>query len=451
VLTHTDLPAVSGTYHYAVAAVNAAGSGELSAAGSVDVVVQGPPTAPLNLVAMPANGAVGLTWGAPVSDGGSPITNYKVYRGTTSGGEVELTSVGSVLAFNDTGLTNGVTYHYRVSAVNALGESPLSNHVQATPATVPSAPRNLTYVLDVGDIHLSWEAPADNGGSAITNYRIYRGASSGTLTLLDTIGDTLMYTDHTMTPGVTYYFQVSAVNSIGEGQLSNEVISDPNLPAAPHLTATLDGTTVKLAWEPTLILGQPPIAGYKVYRGPSSGSLSLLADLGDLTEYDDDEIVMGQVYYYKVSAVNSAGEGALSNEVMVITGSVPSAPRNLNAVAGNGTVTLTWQSPTSEGGWAITAYKVYRGTAEGAEVLLATISDVLTYTDDDVANGQTYYYRVSAVNALGEGPLTASEDATPKADSDDVDGDDNTLLIVIAILAMAAVAAVAILVLRKRK
>ena len=51
----------------------------------------------------------------PVSDGGSPVTGYKVYRGTPSGGETLLTTLGNVTSFNDTGLSNGTTYFYKVT------------------------------------------------------------------------------------------------------------------------------------------------------------------------------------------------------------------------------------------------------------------------------------------------------------------------------------------------
>jgi Fibronectin type III domain len=90
------------------------------------------PTAPQNLAAAPAKGkGVQLTWSPPASNGGSPITGYNVYRGTVSGGETLLTSVGNVTSFKDTSTTRGQTYFYRVTAVNAVGEGPASNEASA--------------------------------------------------------------------------------------------------------------------------------------------------------------------------------------------------------------------------------------------------------------------------------------------------------------------------------
>jgi hypothetical protein len=91
------------------------------------------PSAPQNLTAAPAKGkGVQLSWSAPASNGGSPITGYNIYRGTVSGGETLLTSVGNVTSFKDTSTTRGQTYYYIVKAMNAVGESPASNEANST-------------------------------------------------------------------------------------------------------------------------------------------------------------------------------------------------------------------------------------------------------------------------------------------------------------------------------
>jgi PKD repeat protein len=102
------------------------------------------PGAPTGLTASAGNGQVSLSWAAPASDGGVSITNYRVYRGTASGGETLLTSggcsgLGAVLSCTDTGLTNGQAYYYKVSAVNSLGEGAQSNEATATPSGCTAA------------------------------------------------------------------------------------------------------------------------------------------------------------------------------------------------------------------------------------------------------------------------------------------------------------------------
>jgi hypothetical protein len=69
---------------------------------------------------------------APVSDGGSPIANCRIYRSETSGLESFLVQVGNVLSYSDTSVTSGATYSYKVSARNAVGEGPLSDEASAT-------------------------------------------------------------------------------------------------------------------------------------------------------------------------------------------------------------------------------------------------------------------------------------------------------------------------------
>src|SRR5437016_9019235 len=99
-----------------------------------------PPSAPQNLAATGGNAQVTLTWQAPASDGGSPITNYKIYRGTSSNGETLKATIGNVLTYTDTSVTNGVTYYYQVSAMNGAGEGPRSNEASATPSPPPPPP-----------------------------------------------------------------------------------------------------------------------------------------------------------------------------------------------------------------------------------------------------------------------------------------------------------------------
>ncbi|MHB9019584.1 MAG: fibronectin type III domain-containing protein [Minisyncoccota bacterium] len=98
------------------------------------------PLAPASLAANPGDTQASLVWTVPSSDGGSAITSYKVYRGTTSGGEVLVTSggcssLGNVLTCTDTGLTNAIPYYYKVSAVNAIGEGSLSAEATVYPGS----------------------------------------------------------------------------------------------------------------------------------------------------------------------------------------------------------------------------------------------------------------------------------------------------------------------------
>jgi len=117
----------------------------------------------------------------------------------------------------------------------------------ASGVTTPSAPQNLKATTGDGYVTLGWSAPSDDGGSAITEYKIYRGTSSGDESYLASVNArTTYYKDTAVTIGQTYYYQVSAVNSVGEGEKSSEKsaapaskqIPTPTATATPHATST---------------------------------------------------------------------------------------------------------------------------------------------------------------------------------------------------------------------
>jgi hypothetical protein len=192
------------------------------------------PTAPVLQASVSGAQQVRLTWQAPASDGGSAVLSYNVFRSTTAGGETLVTSggcsnLGNVLTCTDAGLSAGTTYYYQVNAVNQVGPGPRSNEASATAATSPSAAQSLQAAPGgPGQARLDWHPPASDGGSDVTNYRVYRGSSAGgSKTLLTeggcaNLGNVLTCTDSGLAGGTTYYYQVRAVNALGEGPDSNE-------------------------------------------------------------------------------------------------------------------------------------------------------------------------------------------------------------------------------------
>jgi hypothetical protein len=190
-----------------------------------DVIPVAPivPGAPTNLIATSGNAQVVLVWTAPANDGGSVITTYKVYRGTASGGETLLTTIGNVLTYTDAGLTNGQPYFYKVSAVNGVGEGSQSNEVSSTPnqpATVPSAPQNLVATGDDGQVHLTWDEPSIIGDGVLV-YHLFRGG------VLVWSGYDNHCTDTGLTNDQIYVYKVAANNTAGWGPNSTEVQSTP--------------------------------------------------------------------------------------------------------------------------------------------------------------------------------------------------------------------------------
>jgi len=423
VTTYTDATVTNGvTYYYQVSATNAIGEGPRSS--EVSVTPATPPGAPQGLSATPGDATVSLTWSPPSSNGGSPITNYRVYRGNISGGETLLTTLGVATSYSDTTVTNGVTYYYEVSALNNVGEGPRSSEASATPiasTTVPGAPQDLGAVAGDATVALAWSSPSSDGGSTITNYRVYRGTISGQLSLLATLPNVLSYTDSAVTNGQTYYYKVTAVNAVGEGPRSNEASGTPTssqtVPSPPRqLNATAGDAQITLTWLASSSDGGSPITHYKIYRGTTSGGETPQPPIGNVLTYSDTSVTNGVTYYYYVTAVNVNGESGSSNEASatpVAGPSVPDAPRNLVATPGNRTMTLTWSPPSFDGMSSITGYTVYRGTNSGNRSFSVPLGNVTTYMDTGLTNGQRYYYVVTAVNAMGEGPPSSEVSAKP--------------------------------------
>jgi hypothetical protein len=182
------------------------------------------PARPGHLQARSGDSQVQLTWSAARG-----ALSYTVKRATVSGGPYGSVFTGlTATAFTDTGLVNGTSYFYVVSAENASGESPNSPEVSATPvgtSTVPAAPAGLAAVPGDTAVTLTWNAVV-----GASSYRIYRNSTLGGLT------SSAGFIDRGLANGTTYTYQVSAINAAGEGPYSSSVSATPassgSIPAA---------------------------------------------------------------------------------------------------------------------------------------------------------------------------------------------------------------------------
>ena len=377
------------------------------------------PTTPQFVFATGENTQIVLEWQVPASNGGSAITGYNIFRGLTSGSETFLLNPGNVTTYTNIGLSNGQTYFYTIAAVNGVGQGNPSSEVYATPADVPTAPRNLTASpTGVGQITLHWALPSSNGSSAITNYHIYQGTTPGGELSLATIGIATTYTSNGLAHGLLYYFKVAAKSSLGEGLRSNEAnATTPIWPTAPRaLLASAGNAQVMLNWTAPLSNGGLGIVHYTIYQGTTAGGEDLVGlTIGNVSTYTISSLTNGQIYYFKIAAVNLAGTSPKSNEASATPMTVPTAPRTLTSTKGDGQIVLNWVAPYSNGGMAITGYKIYRSTSSGTEILCNIVGNITSYTDMNVTNGQMYYYEVTAINADGEGPRSNEISATPSS------------------------------------
>jgi hypothetical protein len=173
------------------------------------------PSTPTGLTATAGTAQVALTWNASAG-----ATGYNVKR--LSQGTYSTIASVSATSYTDTGLTNGTTYSYVVSATNGCGETANSTPASATPvaAQPPAAPTNLKATGQKRRITLSWTQSSSSG---VTANRIYRSQTNGgPYTLLKAISPATTYTDSGLTTGTTWYYVVTAVSGGGESPYSNQ-------------------------------------------------------------------------------------------------------------------------------------------------------------------------------------------------------------------------------------
>ena len=420
------------TRHYRVSAINSNGT---SLPSNVDDATTGTtvPGAPTSLSATSSGStAINLSWTAPASDGGSAITGYKIEvspNGTSSWTNLVADTGNANTTYEHSGLAAGATRHYRVSAINGNGTSLPSNVDDATTgATAPGAPTSLSATASgSATINLSWSAPASNGGAAITGYKIEVSSDSGS-NWNDLVADTgnanTTYEHSGLAGGTTRHYRVSAINSNGASLPSNvdDATTGASVPGAPtSLSATASGSaTINLSWSAPASNGGSAITGYKIEVSSDSGSNwnDLVADTGNAnTTYPHSGLAAGATRHYRVSAINSNGTSLPSNVDDATAGaSVPGAPTSLSATAsGSSTIDLSWSAPASNGGSAVTGYKIEvssDGGSSWSDLVADTGNANTTYAHSGLSAGTTRHYRVSAINSIGTGPSSNVDDAT---------------------------------------
>ncbi|KAB8195306.1 DUF5005 domain-containing protein [Nonomuraea phyllanthi] len=369
------------------------------------------PGAPTGLkVTATRDGAAQLSWTAPA---GSDL-NYWIYRRDVTAGQTHLTRIGDPAIrtdYLDSGLTDGHTYAYQVSAVKTNGVEGARTPVVTVGGrrTVPAAPTNLRATgSGDGDVTLTWTAAESD-----TAYRVHqRDVTAGETLFTETPVDDRTATTATITGLArthTFEFKVTAVNTVGESPPTNLVqatvtLALPSAPTGLKATAASDGS-VELSWT-----GAAGADVYWIRRRDTTAGESAFTKLDSPVEETTAKVgplLSGDTYEFRVTAGNDAGEGPASNTVTVTPRvAPPAAPTALTAAPrSDGTVELSWTaSPDAR------AYWIYRRDVTAGHTSFSRVDnpvDSPKATVRSLIDGNTYEFKVTAVGDGGEGPASA--------------------------------------------
>ncbi len=389
------------SYTFVVTATNALGTSVISSP-SPAVTPADVPAPPAAVTAVTSgSGSLSVSW-TPQSNSGSSIASYTVtpYVGTTAGTPVTVSGSPPATTTTISGLTNGTTYTFTVTATNAMGPSVAS--AASNPATPVAAPESCPCTIfgsQVPSTPDSGDSSSVNVGTAFTTdtsgyvsgMRFYK-ASTNTGTHVGSLwssSGTLLAQATFSNETASGWQQVSFSAPVAVTAGTTYVVSyyDPN----GHYSQTPSGLTTPAAG--------PPLYALASANAPNGNGVFTYAST---TAFP---VNSWQASNYWVDAVYSQ-----------TLPSVPAAPTGVTATAGNGSATVSWTAPSSSP--SITSYTVtpYVGTTAGTPVTVNGSPPATTATLSGLTNGTTYTFKVTATNSLGTGPASAASNAvTPAA------------------------------------
>ena len=260
---------------------------------------------------------------------------------------------------------------------------------------IPPPPVALSATASGSNVTIQW---SPDTGSAPTSYIVDVGSSSGAANI-GSFPMTATTLSASGVPNGRYYLRVRAVNAAGVSAPSAETVltvgcAPPQPPTT--LTGTVNGATLTLAWQPSPTSG----VSYTVIAGSTSGASNIAqAPVGTATTLTAP--VPPGHYFIRVRAVTPCG-GTDSNEVELIVGStqLPGAPANLTHQVTGGTVSFSWLAAAG----AVDGYVLEAGSQPAlSNLAVVPVGNVLSFSAAGVPPG-TYYVRVRAFNAAGQGP-----------------------------------------------
>lgn len=384
--------------------------GDGGATATVAVVSRaGAPAAPA-LEQVPRGLRVG--WTAPADDGGTPITGYTLEYRAADGGDWSSIGLPAGTRTHDvTGLSVGARYDIRVSAVTANGIGTPSAATVRGVVDVPHPPVAVRAESGAGRARVTWEAPADDGGTPVTHYVVrYRAPGETAWTKAGTVpASSRSLTIEALAAETAYEFRVAAWNTVGGNPAAPTApvtiaLGPAAAPTGVVATSTVGG--VLLRWTVPQDTGGSPIVGsvieYRRLRDVAWTTLGVTSTpTASITVGD---LAVGGNYLFRVRAVTRAGAGEASQPSRAVT--VPPVVPTATALAGG--ARIDWRAFGSSDGQPVIDYVVeYRRLRDS----VWSISGGGIRTDNSativgLAPGANYTFRVRARTLLEPGVTT---------------------------------------------
>lgn len=395
-------------YRVSVTTSSAASDNTAAAANLSDLA---PKTVPGSLAATNSLGklSVVLNWAAPADDGDSPITGYLIQKSTDGTTWVDVATVAqTVFTYTVGSLTKGVYYDFKITAINAIGNSTSPTLLSATAVTVPGAlAANDHTPKDLG-VELTWSAPTDNGGQAITGYRIESSTDGTTWASVTTLASTARsYLVSSLIKGNSYNFRVVALNAIGASD-NPAALNSYTAVAKPGNSATPGGTkkdlSFDLTWSAPADDGGSAITNYVIQKSTDGATWVDVATVADTVfAYTVTGLSAGVGYQFRVLPKNAVGTSASGAVFSATAATKPANPAAGSHATADQSITVNWSAPTDNGSDALIGFEVE--VCDDAANTCAAVVDVSASTNSYQATGldatKRYTINVKAKNSLG--------------------------------------------------
>jgi hypothetical protein len=297
-----------------------------------------------------------------------------------------------------------------VCANNALGSGVFTLATTLMPLSMPVAVTNLSgnNLLEsgahaMGTVTLNWNYVIDSSTPLLGYIVAYMDENNVLETLY--VNDVTTSPSHTITGllnGHSYDFSVIAFNMLGTGSSSDINVTPSYVPDAPVALIVHGNHELDLSWNLPNAQGNA-VTGYNVYRSLDDVNYTRISSNQVGLSLADTGLINGTIYYYKISAINANGEGALSVSVNEYPSTIPSSPSssinvmNSNYGSNGQQLTLSWTEDPLDvnlnGGSMITMFRV----TDNLGNLINTVNSQLdnaTYTSTigSLTNGQSYIF-----------------------------------------------------------